>query len=132
MGEYISRALVTLDTASGQVLLEDVSEFSVEAPHNLQPVKTMNRLNRVRGHRGGPSEVTGSMTVQNALFKEADLFALWRNREVFLLSFKEGPGDGDRFQMPGCMIENISRSYNVDGEAQLEVSLVAQDLVQTP
>ncbi len=132
MAQFIERALVTLDTSSGQVLLEDVSEFSVEAPRNYSAVKTMNRLGRVRGHRGGPPEVTASMTVQNALLKEADLFALWRKEEVFLLTFEEAPGSGDRYQLPQCKIDSINRSYNAEGEAQLEVSIVAVDLVRIP
>lgn len=134
MPDLVQKALVTIDAASGQFLLEDVQEFSVEGPHGLTPVKTMNRLNRVRGHRGGPSEITASMTVPRELVPEADLFALWRSREVFLLSFEEvgGTGEGARFQMPGTMIDNISRSYNAEGEATLEVSLVAQDLTEIP
>lgn len=129
---FVQRALVTLDTAGGQFLLEDVSDLSISTPKNRTAVKTMNRLNRVRGHRSGPAEVTATMTVQKELVPVADLYQLWHDDEVFLFSFEEGPGDGERFQLPGCMIDDISRSYNADGEATLEVSLVARTLLKIP
>lgn len=129
--EYVARALVTINTAGGQFLLEDVSDLKVSAPKNNAAVKTMNRLNRVRGHRAGPAEVTATWTVQNALVKDVSLHNLWRSGEVFLMSWEEGPGDGERFQLTGVKIDDIQRSYNADGEATMEVSLVATDLVQT-
>ncbi len=131
MAEFIQRALFTLDCAAGQFLLEGVTELSVDAPHGLTPVKTMNRLGRVRGHRSGPKEVTGTMTIPATLVEEAPLFEVWRTKERCLGSWDEGPGDGDRFQLPGFMIDNIARSYNADGEADLEISFVAEDLVRT-
>ena len=131
MAEFIERALFTLDCSAGQFLLEGVSEFSVDAPHNLTAVKTMNRLGTVRGHRSGPKEVTGKMTIPTTLVAEAPLFEVWRTKERCLGSWEEGPGDGQRFQLPGFMIDNIARSYNVDGDATLEVSFVAEDMIQT-
>ncbi len=124
--EYVTRALVTVDCSLGQFLLEDISELKISASRNNQPVKTMNRLDRVRGHRAGPAEVTATWTVQTALVKELNIHRLWRTQEVFLMSTEEGDG-GDRFQLPGVRIDSIEPSYNADGESTWEVALVAQD-----
>lgn len=130
--DFVTKALLKIDCAAGQFLLEGVDSLDIEAAHGLKPVKTMNRLNRVRGHRGGPTEVTGTISIPIEIVKEAPLFALWKSREVCLASFEEGPGDGDRFQLPGFQIDSIKDDYNAEGEATLEVGFVAVDLIQIP
>lgn len=130
MADFVSKALVTVDYSGGQVQLDGVTEFSVEAPKNLTAVKTMNRLGRVRGYRGGPAEPSGSLTIPIEMTKELDWFALWRSGERFLMSFEEE--GSDRFQLPGTRIDNVSRSYNAEGEAQIEVSFMSEDLIQIP
>ena len=130
MAEFVEKAIFTLECTAGAFRMEGVTELSVDAPVGLTPVKTMNRLNRVRGHRGGPAEISGTLTIPIEVTEEAPMHQVWRDREVCFARFAEGPGTGARFNLPGFMIDNLARSYNAEGEAQLEVSWVAQDLVK--
>lgn len=130
--DYVSQALVSINCSQGQFLLEDLSEMKVEANLNRKAVMTMNRLNRPRGTRGGVPEFTASWTVQTRLLKDVDLLALALAGEAFLMSWEEGPGDGDRFQMEGVTINTISQPYNSDGEATISVDLLATNWRKIP
>lgn len=129
---FVQAAYPEVKCSRGTFRLEGVAELNTTVSRGLSPVKTMNRLNRVRGHRGGPAEVTGSLSIPKTIVAEAPFFELCQDEEVFLFEYEEGPGGGERFQLTGFQIDELSDGYNAEGEATLEVSFVATSKQKVP
>lgn len=131
--EYVDRLFAEIDAPQpvGKVELLDVVSIDVEEDQPLQTVKTMTRNRKARGFRAGTIDVTAELTLAMPLAPTVDWHYLRRYGIVFDLKYEAGDG-GQRFQLIDCRVQNISKSSNEDGEAELKVSLMALDHAAVP
>lgn len=133
--DYIEIVDVSLTAGSvGRKALSDVVGIDVQLTHPSKIVKTMNRRRRGRGFQNGTPEYSADLTVADQLDPEIDWMTLQRTKEQFLLSYREvsGLSKGRAFQLVTCQVDDISTSYEEEGETRRRVRVMALDHREVP
>lgn len=126
MSRFVEDVLI-LDYSGpqGNVELEQVESATVNRTKSKTRVKTMNRRRAALAFQTGTEEVEISLTVVPELVDpEVNWISAWKNDEEFLLVGERGL-NGTRETYRDCQISSCNNTYNENGEARLEVSVMA-------
>lgn len=91
-----------------------------------QPVKTMNRSGRVRGHAAGITTIELSVEVAIPLQDEP----VWEDIEDARITQEPVTGNGPRESYTGCAVLEVSGQYKVEGHAVRRLTISALDHVK--
>lgn len=133
MPEYVDIAHVMIDAPSpiGKVTMHDVVSLKVDTSKPKKPVKTMNRQREARGFKRGTLEVSVELTVEMAMNPEVDWNYMLQADVPFMLVYERGD-NGQRWQVVGCEVSEVSEEESEEGEAQQRVTIMALGHRPTP
>ncbi|RQU99587.1 phage tail protein [Burkholderia cenocepacia] len=113
--EYVGAIVLEADGKEAEVV-----SFSPTSKTGKKPVKTMNRLGRVKGFARGIEEHELKATVVIPL--NGDEIDWWKMEGGKLTIFPVSPG-GKRVSYYDCVTLDMSEQYNVDNEARRDLTL---------
>lgn len=113
--EYVGAIVLEADGKEAEVV-----SFSPTSKTGKKPVKTMNRLGRVKGFARGIEEHELKATVVIPL--NGDEIDWWRMEGGKLTIFPASPG-GHRTSYYDCVTLDMGEQYNVDNEARRDLTL---------
>lgn len=116
--------VVDYNGPQGNVELSTVEAATLNRTKSKSRVKTMNRLRRSIAFQTGTEEVEVSLTVVPELLNpEVNWVQAWKDDEEFLLTVEKGLG-GVREQVIDCQVSDVNDTYNENGEARQEVTVM--------
>lgn len=118
--DYVGEAYIEI---SGKEY--DVISFSVTHNTGRKEVKTMNRKRRVKGTCAGIETWELSVT---AAIPEGEKEP-WKHFKDAKLTSISGDG-GTRVSYIDCFSKEISKKYEAEGEARVDITMVALDCVE--
>ena len=121
--DIVDIALIELD---GTELQEIVSFDITETDPGAEVVTTMRRARRGLGFKQGVPTFEIDLEVKMVNPPEIDWLALKQDRTLFLLAYEENDG-GQRFSIEDCLVTEVSKGFNSDGEATQSVKILALD-----
>jgi hypothetical protein len=99
----------------------EVSKVSVKTTTGRRPVKTMNRAKRIKGFSRGIT--THDLTVSAVIPKNGSPVD-WENIEGAKITIQSVEG-GKRTSYLDCFTIEVGESYQVEGEAMIDLSMAA-------
>lgn len=114
----------------GHVELETVMEFSVtDSDGNAEAVPTLRRNRVAIGHKTGVPTYEIELKIKQTVPPEVDWYSIKRRRELVQFLYQEAAGrlPGDRYVVDDCLLTEISRSANPDGEVDMSVKFIPLD-----
>ena len=130
--DVVDIAFLEADLASGNVELEEAMSFEVnETDPGAEAVKTMRRARRSIGFKQGVPEYEATLEVKPVNPPEVDWLSLRQSQEIFQIFYQESD-EGDTFHVVDCLVTEVAKSFNADGEATLNVTILALNHVPLP
>lgn len=118
--DYVGEAYIEIDGKE-----YDVIRITVQHNTGRKPVPTMNRKRRVKGTCAGIETWELSVT---AAIPEGEKEP-WKNFKDAKLTVTSGDG-GKRVSYLDCFSREISKQYEVEGEARVDITMTALDCVE--
>ena len=109
---------VTLEVDSKEI---EITSFGVRVSTGRRPVKTMNRAGRIKGFSRG---ITTFDITATAVIPIGGSEIDWANIEGAKLTVQP-IGGGERVSYTDCFTVETSEKYQVEGEAVIDLTLVA-------
>ena len=120
--EYVGAVMLEVD---GREV--ECASYSVTKNTGMQPVKTMNRSRRIAGFSTGVA--TFEITAFVPIPMEGDEIDWFNCIDVKMVIYPSR-GTGKRTAYTGCVVQEVSHSYDAEGEAKRDVKLFAVDRVE--
>lgn len=119
--EYVGAVVLEVD---GREV--ECASYSVTENTGMQPVKTMNRSRRIAGFSTGVAtfEITASVPIP----VDGDEIDWFNTFDVKMVIYPIR-GNGTRTAYTGCVVQEVSPSYEAEGEAKRDIKLFAVDRV---
>lgn len=118
---------MALEEMKGSIVLDvngqeiDVVELAVTERTGKRPVRTMNRLLRVKGYTKGLVEYELRVTVAIPLSGDLD----WGGVEGAKITEYPVSAEDQRTSYLDCVTTEVGETYNVDGEARRDITMFA-------
>lgn len=118
---------MAMEEMKGSIVLDvngqeiDVVDLAITERTGKRPVRTMNRLLRVKGYTKGLVEYELRVTVAIPLSGDMD----WAAVEGAKITEYPVSDEGQRTSYLDCVTTEVGETYNVDGEARRDISMFA-------
>ena len=130
--EVVDIALLEVETAAGSVVLQEVMTFDLtETDPGAEVVKTMRRSRRGIGFKRGVPDFEVDLEVKPVNPPEVDWLSLKQSGELIQMFYEDNDG-GQRFQVRDCLVTEVSRTRNAEGEATDSIKILALDHFPEP
>ena len=105
--------------------LQEVMSFDLTTTNaGAEAVKTMRRKRRSIGFKRGVPDFEVDLEVKPVNPPETDWEELERLGTLFRMFYEENEG-GRRFTLTDCLVTEVSKTFNADGEATKAVKILA-------
>jgi hypothetical protein len=122
--------LILLEVAvpgSQRVDLQEVMSFDVTQTNaGAEAVKTMRQKRRAIGFKRGVPDFEIDMEVKPVTPPEVDWGELERKGTLFSMFYEENSG-GRRFRLTDCLVTEVGKTGNAEGEVTQTVKILALD-----
>jgi hypothetical protein len=123
-------ALLDVALPTGNVRLQEVMSFEInETDPGAEAVKTMRQKRRAIGVKHGVPDFEITLEVKPVVGQEVDWLKLKRDGTYFNIYYEENDG-GQRFRVEDCVVTEVQKSFNAEGEATQSVNMIALDHVK--
>ncbi len=110
---------------SARVELQETMSFDLTVTNaGAESVKTMRRKRRSIGFKRGVPDFEVDLEVKPVNPPEVDWEELERLGTLFRMFYEENEG-GRRFTLTDCLVTEVSKTFNADGEATKAVKILA-------
>ena len=111
----------------GNIEMNEVMDFGItETDAGAEAVKTMRRSKRSIGFKKGVPDYEVDLEVKPVIGQEVPWERLRISGTLFKMFYEEGDG-GEKFRLTDCLVTEISKSFNADGEATKSIKILALD-----
>ncbi len=111
----------------GNIELNEIMDFGItETDAGAEAVKTMRRSKRSIGFKKGVPDYEVDLEVKPVVGQEVPWEDLRIAGTLFPMFYTEGDG-GQKFVVRDCLVTEISKSFNADGEATKSIKILALD-----
>jgi|GEM_PF-2334138 len=121
--EVVDIAIIELD---GREVQSIVSLDITQSNPNAEAVPTMRRKRRAIGYKRGVPEFRVRIEAKELVPPEIDWYGLERTGKLFLIAYEENE-DGNRFHLQDCLVIEVNKSHNANGESVINAELLALD-----
>ncbi|KKM84772.1 hypothetical protein LCGC14_1295790 [marine sediment metagenome] len=112
---------------SGNTELQELMSIDIdETDPGAEAVKTMRRRRRAIGFKRGVPEFELSLEVKPVNPPEINWLGLKQQGTLFQLFYEENDG-GQRFTVEDCLVTEVSKTRNAEGEATDTITVLALD-----
>ena len=131
--DIVDIALMEISVPGGPNLeLQEVMSFDItETDAGAEAVKTMRRARRSIGFKRGIPDFEIDLEIKPVNPPEVDYKVLQEDGTLFQLAYEENDG-GRKFLIIDCIVTEVSKTRNSEGEATNTVKILALDHTPQP
>jgi hypothetical protein len=126
--DVVDIALLRISVPNGpNIELQEVMTFDItETDPGAEAVKTMRRKRRSIGFKRGVPEFEVDLEVKPVNPPEVDYLDLEQKGTLFQMFYEENAG-GKRFTLNDCLVTEVGKTFNAEGEATLTIKILVLD-----